>query len=269
MRGQIGRSYKLNIALTDGKGHTTSTYESDWLRLNEPPTIDSVYAETGQTQTLVQDMDGTYHVSTQLGLNKYIDATPPANQDYYYKFKSSMIDEVEQTIWPYGKLPNNYYYVSYSWSISDLDIKNDLKASTAENLTPLKKVFVGFIPKFFSAYYDSFSDPANWDGAITLTEIYSVPKKIYEIFTQENAQTKPSNSLFDPIPTQIVSNIKCTSNPSVTVLGYFATASVIRKYHYFYYSNRVYSKELDSIPKVFIPDSSPDSAITPNFWVFP
>jgi len=270
MRGIIGRSYKIKVKLTDN-----SIYESDFIPLNPSPKIDSVYAEIGQVQSISQE-NGTTVVNTQLGLNVYIDATPYPDLDYYYKFKTSIVQEVQQTFYPFGKAASASgpppSYIIYSWGIGDLDIKKDLKANTVQNLSQIKKFFIGFIPEYFSTASDTMHDAPIWDGAITTAEIYSVPKMIYEIFTQENAQTKPSNSIFDPIPTQLGTNIKCTSDPSKNVLGYFAAASVARIYHHFCWvhpNKHISSKDLDSIPKVFEPATPPDSTGPPNFWVFP
>lgn len=96
-------------------------------------------------------------------------------------------------------------------------------------------------------------------------------KKIFDIFTEENSQIKPANSIFDPIPTQIESNIICTTHPTKKALGYFAAASVARKYHYFNWvhtGKKIYSHNVDSIPGGF-ESSGSDSAVAPGFWIYP
>lgn len=153
MRGQIGKSYKIKINLTDGKGKTTETYESDFVKLTDAPSIDTVYAEVGQLQT---------DTKTYNGLNVYIDATPPVGQDYFYKLKTSMIQEILQLMWPFGHnpitvevTPGNIQtfpppsYYNYIWSTALSNIPNDLKANSAQNITRIRKLYVGFIPEFF------------------------------------------------------------------------------------------------------------------------
>ncbi len=275
MKGQIGKSYKIKINLIDAKGRITDSYESDFVKLTDVPNIDTIYAEVGQLQT---------NTKTFAGLNVYIDATPPAGQDYFYKLKTSMIQEIQQLMWPLGHntvsvevSPGVFQsfppptYVNYMWNTAMVDIPNDLKTNSAQNLTQIRKLYVGFIPEFFSTSGDSLADPPYSNGAITTTEIYSVSKKIFDIFSEENSQIKPVNSIFDPIPTQIESNITCTSNKTRMALGYFAAASVARKFHYFNWvhtGTKIYSHNVDSIHGDFEP-SGTDSAVAPVFWINP
>ncbi len=275
MQGQIGKSYKLKIALTDSKGKIYSTYESDWVRINEPPQIDSLYAETGQLQSLMQNSDGSYYIATRLGINVYMDASPPAKQDYYYMFNSSMILEYTQTYYPdtiagrYTKLPI-LPEVLYGWYSSEIYVANDLIEGSSQYPSPIKKHFIGFIPEFFSTVTDTFHDEPISAGDVTTTTIYSVSNKIYQIFTEENTQTQPVNSIFDPIPTQLTSNIKCTSDTTKSVFGYFNAASVIRGYHYFLWVHgfdKIYSYKVDSLPPG-ITDSGLDTAAAPSFWFY-
>ncbi len=267
MIGQIGKSYKLKVNLLDGKGRITDTYESEFVKLVEAPTIDTVYAESGQYLTST----GSF-----TGLSIYIDATPAPGQDYYYKLKSSMIQEIERVIYPFGRISNGGpppTYISYIWYSSIVDIPNDLKANSAQNLTYIKKLFVGFVPEYISnpRDTDSIRDPRTPVGIFTTNEIYSVPKRIFDIFTEENSQIKPANSIFDPIPTQLETNITCTSNPAKKSLGYFAAASIVRKFHYFYWNStspKIYSFNVDSLPKGYLP-TGVDSAVPPSFWIRP
>ena len=276
MQGQVGRSYKLKIALTDGKTYNpkiVSTYESDWVKINEPPTIDSIYAENGQMQSLLQQPDGTYYIKTVDGLNMYIDAKPSSNQDYYYKFKSSMIQEYTQifytdTVFGRNAIPPPAPYTTlYGWFKNNINIDKNLRAGTAEYLVPIRKYFIGFVPEFVSTYTDTFHDSPVSVGVITTTTIYSVQKKLYRIFTEENSQTKPANSIFDPIPTQLESNIKCTSDTTKSVLGYFNAASVVYGYHFFLLtlSHKIYSHKIDFLPS-YIDPTGVDTSAPPNFW---
>ena len=74
--------------------------------------------------------------------------------------------------------------------------------------------------------------------------------------------------MFDPIPTQIESNIHCITDPSRAVVGYFAAAGIVRKSHYFAWehsSPKLTEKGLDSI--VHFPANACDTSVTPAFWV--
>jgi len=266
MRGQIGRSYKITILLSN------STYQSGWETMNSPPVVDSVYGVLGQVQTLLQNADGSYSVNTVYGVNTYLNAVPFPSQDYYYKLTSTMIQEYQQNYYTKGRYAPfgvGTTINEHGWTNSNLTITDNLLTGVAQHTIPITEVFSGFIPEFFSTASDTFYDPPYSVGAITNTTIYSVPKNVYQIFTAEHTQTVPSNSIFDPIPTQIPTNITCTNNSSQSVLGYFNAAATVHRFHYFLWTHldkAIYSHSIDSLPPN-IPPTGYDS-IVPNFWTY-
>jgi len=157
----------------------------------------------------------------------------------------------------------------FCWNTYQISLDNDLKTATAQSNPQIRKFNLGFIPGSPALTYNT----AIWSvpyasGVITSTDVYSVSKEIYQILSEENSQTTPANSIFDPIPTQLESNIKCTSNSSQSVLGYFNAASVTHAYQFFNYphfSSRATTHKLDTFPKN-IP-SSGMSVHAPWFWI--
>jgi hypothetical protein len=280
IQGRVGRNYKLKIALTDGKGAITDTYESDWEKINEIPIIDSMFAEPGQVQSLLQDYDGTYYTYTQNGLNLFINVKVPANQDYYFQFKSSLLRQYICSSQLLGQI--------YGWYTIDNPFKMNLKSGIVGDQPQVESFFDGFISSGFSLqkedsilvifnntfidtmYYVSYLCDSSSAGDIITTNVYSVSKKIYEIYSQENSQISPSNTIFDPIPTQIESNIKCTSDSTKGVLGYFCATSVNRINYYFKQSlGSTYIKfyNINFIP-VGLPSEGRDTLIPPKYWFY-
>jgi len=155
MRGIIGRSYKLKIILKD-----KTSFESDFLALYPSPSIDSLYAEIGQVQSI--STDGLNKIVTNYGLNLFVNVNPLHGQDYYYKFKTFSIQLIHQEIYPQGKavtpegLPPQF--TRYKWNTSDLNIQKNLKAGTATNIVPIKGLFVGFIPGIDYTYNSDTTD---------------------------------------------------------------------------------------------------------------
>jgi hypothetical protein len=273
MRGEIGRSYKLFIALTNTKGVVTSKYESDWERLKESPVVDSIYAQIGQVESLLEESDGSFVTNTIYGLDVFVNAKPPKNQDYYYKFKSSFRQQYSQNFYTgstgrYSQ-PANPPTVLYGWSTSVSTPAKNLKSGAVSPYIPINGFYAGFIPQFVSSVSDSFVDAPTSAGAVTTIDIYSVSKIIYQIYTEENSQTAPDNTLFDPTPTQLETNIKCTSDSGQNVLGYFSAASVKHNYHFFLWvkgEKNINSFNIDTIPSN-IPSLGVDSTGVPYFWV--
>ncbi len=284
MQGRVGRSYKLKIALTDGKGAITNTYESDWEKINEMPEIDSMFAEPGQVQSLLQDYDGTYYTYTQNGFNLFINVKVPSNQDYYFQFKSSLMRQYLCSSQEMGLI--------YGWYTIDNPFKMNLKSGIVGDQPQIESFFDGFISSGFSLqkedsylviisnqfidtmFYVSYLCDSSSAGDIITTNVYSVSKKIYEIYSQENSQISPSNTIFDPIPTQIESNIKCTSDSAQGVLGYFCATSVNSINYYFNQSlgsTYIKSYKIDYMPVGLSPEGLDTLNYThkpPKYWFY-
>ena len=274
MRGTVGRSYKLNISLTE-LGNITNTYESEWEKLSDVPIIDSVSALRGNKITLGTEPDGSYGEFSQQGINLHMSAHSVVNNDYYYKFMASIIQQYI-VIWHEPKpKPDVYIYGRFT---NNLEIDKNLTSATAGQIVPIKEHAIGFVPtSYASVEYcidrdckskilgDSFSTLF-----ISKSSIYSVSKKMYQIFQDENTQMFPQNSIFDPVPTQITTNIKCTNKSSSKVFGYFCSAAVATQFNYFYLTtsgNTLYSDTISSIAHDFKPFIS-DTDNIPKYWHF-
>jgi hypothetical protein len=79
-------------------------------------------------------------------------------------------------------------------------------------------------------------------------------------------QLNAANNLFDPISTQLMGNIHCTSDSSKIALGYFDAASITHKYAFLKWvkgGTALKTKNLD-----FYPSWQPemDTIIKPSRW---
>ena len=121
-------------------------------------------------------------------------------------------------------------------------------------------------PPVADPYYKNLT----YNGTIIGAEIYSVSKTIFSILQEEISQSVPSNSIFDPIPTQISTNIICISDLKEKTIGYFSAASVSRKFKYYYWNDSGYSKKNFQERDITIPiinKTNGNFELTkPNFW---
>ena len=65
----------------------------------------------------------------------------------------------------------------------------------------------------------------------------SLSKEAYEYFRLQKLYTEQSGGLFTPMPGQIISNMKCISNPSKKVYGYVVISNVITQRMFIYASD--------------------------------
>jgi|WetSurMetagenome_2_1015567.scaffolds.fasta_scaffold94391_2 hypothetical protein len=268
MRGEPGRTYVLHLVTPEG-----FTYQSDSCKMGEPASLDSVYAEPGVTKTLDKNESGAYFETNHPGISLYMDALPAQGNGYYYKAETVVIKEAWHIEWRQGR-PKGFGVPPpstpvYCWELPPDNNDKNLMSFNASDFKPLKKKFIGFITSDVYSVTNEIRDASSLFGAITTTSIYSLSKRMYEIFTQLNTQTNPSNSIFDPIPTRVESNIVCVNEPSRIVLGYFNAAAVARKSQFFRWSDTAIRKiKLEILPTLPTVESC-ESDVPPAFWINP
>jgi hypothetical protein len=268
MHGENGRSYILHVLTYNG-----DRYQSEPCLMETPATIDTLYAEQAEVIVLEKTESGVYFETTYDGINVYMDAQPSPGKEFYYKIENRAIKEAFHLEWRNGRpvpgmRPPEATSV-YCWYTTFLTIEKDLLSNSTTESPPIKKRMTGFINSYVVSQPNEINDPAYLFGVISTTTLYSLSKRIYEIYVQLNSQTKPENSIFDPIPTRIESNIACTNDPSRTVLGYFGAAAVARKTYYFNWNESgIKQKNVDSMPVLEYSEGCSDN-IPPAFWINP
>ncbi|MGC4023430.1 MAG: DUF4249 family protein [Cyclobacteriaceae bacterium] len=90
-----------------------------------------------------------------------------------------------------------------------------------------------------------------------LVKQQALSEEAYNFWFQLQTTTQNLGGLFDPLPSQVNSNVQCESDPSKTVLGFFSGSSVSSKRIFIGYdklpeylkvSSSVGTCALDSIP---------------------
>jgi hypothetical protein len=270
IRGEPGKTYVLYLVTPDG-----FTYQSDSCKMPEPASLDSVYAEPGIIKTLDKSEAGPYIETNHPGINLYMDVHPVQGTEYYYKAETYIVKQAWHYEWRQGRppeppvdrppLPTRVY----CWELNPDHNDRNLMSNNTSDSRPIKKQSIGFITSDVYSETNEIRDPTYLLGAIATTSLYSVSKDLYRIFTQLNTQTNPSNSIFDPIPTRIESNISCVNEPTRTVLGYFNAAAVTSKSQYFRWSDTAVSeKNLEILPHLPKVGSCVDD-VPPEFWINP
>ncbi len=268
IRGETGKTYRLDIRMPDGKA-----YQSEPCTMSDPAGFDSIYAETGERTVLESSTSGGYFERTQTGVYLYLDAAP-RGEEYYYKIETTVVKEATHQEWrngrsaPSGSRPPQPTPV-YCWEISALQNDRSLVSSITGSSDIIRKRPSGFIDSDVYSLEDAIRDPSYLTGVFATTTIYAVPKRIFEIYTQLNKQSNPENSIFDPIPTRIETNITCTNDPGRIVLGYFSASAVSRKVRFFRWrDNHVDSRNVD--PDYALPATEGcESDVPPDFWIRP
>lgn len=198
------KKYRLTITTLDGR-----EYESDYITLKKTPPID----------------DLTWRV-TDNGVQIYADTHDPAGKSHYYKW-------TYYETWEYNahhearlKLTNGRFT-----PVAPEDL-----VYTCWRTIPGSKVLVATTDRLRDDIINDFKIQFILKGSIKISKKYSIlvqqqtlSEDGYNYWLNIQKTTEDLGSLFDPLPSQVIGNIHCMSNPQEPVIGYFDGASVTTK----------------------------------------
>jgi hypothetical protein len=243
IRGVIGRKYYLYIRTADG-----NTYEAAAETMMPAPSKVDVNGVAAENKYLEANSNGDLNQFVRYGLNMKIDIQSPGGQPGYYHLKTRATNQTTYVEWPRGRCSTCPFIIYYCWDSNLLEKLPNVVATKPQENTYISKMHnLGFLQEFIYNPYDTtaIKDAALHCGWILTTFIYSISENEYQYLTKLHDQLEAKNVLFDPIPTQLEGNIKCTSNEDKKVFGYFSVAS--RSLNFFYFN---YIRQINEIEKV-------------------
>jgi hypothetical protein len=133
---------------------------------------------------------------------------------------------------------------------------------------------LGFLPQDKSSNNLPVLRDFSMIGRIVSCYSYSLSEEAYNYYTHVNEQLAAENNLFDPISTNLVSNITCENNPSKKVVGLFEASGQSVKHVFIRYNENqtlVHYKNIgteisDHIKDGVIRDHPPIYDTIPVFW---
>ncbi len=254
---QVGEKYKLIVKISE------EVYESQFQELPELPSYDSLFIEA---ETLVQDLiayDGVPFKKEVAGAQIYADL-PITEKLNHYRFNWSSVFlyvipgvMLAPPTWGWKTMGSGgeFFLASLSRYSSDIIIKR-------QPLLFRQSDYKAFLTE------DEIEQDAYGSGWIVMFDQYGLSEDTYNFYQNINKQLKAEGKLFDPINTQIDSNIKCVSHPGKKVLGYFEVSSHLHFRYYLY--NSLYS-DVVQYHKIFTHHQIPNKGLItsgyyPYFW---
>jgi hypothetical protein len=107
------------------------------------------------------------------------------------------------------------------------------------------------------------------DLRVVFNRFFSLNDDAYEFHRKKNEQLRGQGGLFDPVVTQIHGNIKCISDPSIPVLGFFEVSYDLGIFiHRIHETTNIHSIELRPIN--YFEPYQPSHCILyePDFWIY-
>jgi len=218
IRGQAGKSYKLEINTPDG-----DHYESDFIPMQPPVPIDTVEAELQYRET-------NKYSRPLGGYQFYLSAAPAEQGDSYFLWK---LEETYQY-----RSEFRIHMIYRGMGIENFPNRDSLY--TCWKTQDVPQIFVGSTKGLTSSKIDH--EPIHYINTETkrlqvryslLVKQYSINSSAYSHWKAIKEQVAGDDFLFSSQPYQIRGNIYNTDNHNEAVLGFFTVGSVSKKRFFF------------------------------------
>jgi hypothetical protein len=260
IKGTIGRYYSLYIKLNN------QVYESEKQLLSEPVYSDSIYAEPGTYDYSASSSDGKIIRKTLEGIYVYADINVRKEESSYFLFNKKVIWQNTRICSPPMSDPFTLYFRLRLFvdNLPDVKVTQWYKG---ENI--IKRHLLYFLPytlDMTTGIEDKDFGPYVNEGWVSYVYISEITKEAYSFYSDAATQMSAKMQLFDPIPSQVKSNIVCKTNSKVPVMGLFKVYTQKNRYNGFYWSpgkDKVIQKEIIN-PGPIVTDTNRRK---PDYWV--
>ena len=196
--------YRLNISTSNG-----STYVSDYVPVKQTPPIDSLEWD--------QNTD----------VNVYVNTHDPLDSTRYYR-------------WDYVETWNYSSNLTSPWDVSNriifvkdtITLETDSCFRTDQSTDIVVGTTVALAHDVVShqpvALVPINSEKISKRYSILVRQ-YALTKEAYQFHQTLQKNTQQTGSLFDPQPSQLPTNVHCTSNPNDIAIGFISASSVQEK----------------------------------------
>lgn len=194
--------YRLNIRTRELK-----EYVSDFEPVIISPAIDSV----------------SWQLTAEQGVQLYVNTHDSEKSNRYYRWT---FDET----WLYTSAFFSTYV--YNYTTNSVELRDDNIYHCWRNdqsseilIESTVRLAENIVSQFPIQYIDQTSEKTRYKYSI-LVKQYGITEKALNYWQQLKKTTEDLGTLFGPLPTQVIGNYRCTTDPSESVIGYFAIGSV-------------------------------------------
>jgi len=257
-KGVTGRVYTLHVNTPDG-----NEFESDPVKINEKPVIDSIYARLGELDVFSYNPDGEPVTKTNIqnGFYLFTDLSSEADSIVFCRFNTSVI-KLFSNMNLNAITPTYLYKWEAPVAIDDFFSVDFTTSNDGRQIIPEHKI--GYL-QWIDDHPPNYSDSATpW---VVILKAYAITAGVYNYYNTINQQLNSDNQMFAPVPSRIITNIHCVNDPAKTVSGVFEASSMAVSYKAFLFidKNMLRSKILTSFPDTL--ESGSQWIDPPDFWV--
>jgi len=251
------KTYQLRVETSD---HVV--YESAPQLLLPPAVPESVSGVLTPKEYITSEPGGTIAGRMEQSVESYLDFRSVAGPEASYRFKTRLL--LGSSWVDFSTLP--FPTVYYNWK--KLRDDPELKLASGSSIPAADSAGRYAVNHFpLSRHYYELR-PDEWPDRFFLqVKLYTLNEDALAYYREVEKQVSATGRLFDPIATQVRSNMQCVNRNGITVLGFFEVSSFVKQTYLvrpLTGENRVEYKityDMDSIPDE---GSSPQN--TPYFW---
>jgi hypothetical protein len=211
--GTVGRSYSLHITTKGGE-----TYKSDEVVLKDVPNIGSIYAIYPSPEPYASD-----------GIQIYVDSPDPAHLTSFYRWEYEYTYEIQTPL-----ISRLEWLGGNSVNVRSMPVDRCWPSDTSRNILIQDNSHLA--QSGVKAFPIKFIPADGRDLAVKcsiLVRQYPLDEVMYRYWNQIRKVNETQGTLFDIQPGPVQGNVRSTSNPDETVLGFFDAGVVKTKRAFF------------------------------------
>lgn len=196
-----GKQYRLNIMLSNGR-----RYESDFVRIEKAAEIESLVWEPVEEELRIRVSTTANSSSTSYYRWRFIESwryNAPRSSNFIIRDGG-----------PQPRLPEENIYTCYR-----VDPSYGILIGSSQNLS--SNVMKNYVLQTIPANSIKLQSKYN-----LRVEQYALSEEAYTFWLNLYKTTESTGGLFDPMPGQVVGNLKGVTDPSELVVGYFSGSTV-------------------------------------------
>jgi hypothetical protein len=212
--GIPGRTYTLHITAADGYA-----YRSTPQKMNESARLDSVYPKHAEKQFLNLNFYGAYRETLQ-GTETYCDLSGNPGDILRVRIETTLVLLYVDIV----DVPPPDFENYYCWRKFKLTDAPEINIQHFESGTnTIRNHPAGFMPFEKTVY--KLQPTEHIHRKIVILNYYTLNMDAYNFHNAVHKQINSENQLFDPIPSQLPTNIICIDDPEKLTAGFFEASS--------------------------------------------
>jgi hypothetical protein len=214
--GVAGRSYTLHIETENGEN-----YVSDPQIMNSPASIEDINASYTVREYMAKDFNGNYYKQKISGIEAFTGISSDQDILRVRIEPTLLLLYTYNVIIPGFPEMTDYFFL---WKKILLTDEPNINLHTFhEGNASVKVQKLGFLPE--ANYHYGLPLDYLIYRKILIIRTFALNDDSHRFYSESYKQISSENKLFDPVVSQLPTNIRCTSNPKKPVAGFFEASS--------------------------------------------